>query len=73
MLQADYTTLLTKARSIEAEKSTSTLTTTITVKAAVPVETVVDTQTYHLNKQMSELITIVKYPTSPNAQRSEKE
>ena len=60
VLQADYTTLLTKARSIEAEKSTSTPTTTVTTNAAVPVETAVDTQVDNLNKKMSELITIVK-------------
>ena len=62
VLQADYTTLLTKARSIEAEKSTSISTpaTSVTVKSAVPLETITETQTDNLNKQMSELITIVK-------------
>ena len=34
VLQADYTTLLTKARSIEAEKSTSTTAHVVTMKSA---------------------------------------
>ena len=39
VLQADYTTLLTKARSIEAEKSTSTATHAVTMKSASTMET----------------------------------
>ena len=38
VLQADYTTLLTKARSIEAETSTSTATHAVTMKSASTME-----------------------------------
>ena len=38
MLQADYTTLLTKARCIETEKSTSTPATSVTLKSTAPVD-----------------------------------
>ena len=39
VLQADYTMLLTEARSIEAEKSTSTSATTVTLKPAASIDT----------------------------------
>ena len=38
VLGADYTTLLIKARSIEAEKSVNTSTTSVTLKSAIPVD-----------------------------------
>ena len=38
VLGADYTTLLIKARSIEAEKSVNTSTTLVTLKSATPVD-----------------------------------
>ena len=60
VLQADYTTLLTKARSIEAVKSTSTSATLVTLKSAAPEDTKPMIQSEDLSKQMSELITIVK-------------
>ena len=71
VLQADYTTLLTKARSIEAEKSMEVLvryqgrhtpaaTHTVTMKSASTMETGAKNQTDELTKQMNKLITIVK-------------
>ena len=60
VLQADYTTLLTKARSIEAEKSTSISTHTMTMKSASTMETGAKNQTDELTRQMNELITIIK-------------
>ena len=60
VLQADYTTLLTKARSIEAEKSTSAATHAMTMKSASTMETEAKNQTDELTRQMNELITIVK-------------
>ena len=60
VLQADYTTLLTKARSIEAEKSTSTTTYAVTMKSASTIEAGATNQTDELTRQMNELITIVK-------------
>ena len=60
MLQADYTALLTKARSIEAEKSNSISGTSAIVKSATSVESDTDSGIANLSKTMSELITIVK-------------
>ena len=60
VLQADYTILLTKASSIEAEKSTSTSATSVTLKSAAPVDTNKIIQSEDLSRQKSELITIVK-------------
>ena len=60
VLQTDYTTLLTKARSIEAEKSTSAATYTMTIKSASTMEAEAKNQTDELTRQMNELITIVK-------------
>ena len=60
VLQADYTTLLTKARSIEAEKSTSTTTHAVTMKSASTTEAGVTNQTSELTRQMNELIAIVE-------------
>ena len=60
VLQANYTTLLTKARSIESDKSTSTPATSATLKSAAPVDTNPIIQSEDLSKQVSELITIVK-------------
>ena len=60
VLQADYTTLLTKARSIEAEKSIPATTHAVTIKSASTTETGVTNQNSELTRQMNELITIVK-------------
>ena len=60
VVQVDYTTLLTKARSIEAEKSTSISATSATLKSAASMDTNLENQNDELSKQMSELITIVK-------------
>ena len=60
VLQADYTTLLSKARSIEEEKSTSMPAISATLKSAAPVDTNPITQSEDLSKQMNELINIVK-------------
>ena len=62
VFQADYTTLHTKARSIEAEKSTSTTATSVSVnlKSAASVDIGPASSKSELSKQMSELITIVK-------------
>ena len=56
VLQADYTTLLTKARSIEAEKPTSTATHAVTMKSASTMEAGTKNQTDELTRQMNELI-----------------
>ena len=60
VLQANYTTLLTKARSIEAEKSTATTAALVTLKSAATVDTSSESSNNELSKQMSELIIIVK-------------
>ena len=60
VVQVDYTALLTKARSIEAEKSTSISATSATLKSAASLDTNLENQNDELSKQMSELITIVK-------------
>ena len=60
VLQVDYTTLLTKARTTEAEKSPSIAAHTVTMKSASTIEAGATNQTNELTKQMSELITIVK-------------
>ena len=60
VLQADYTALLTKARSIEAEKSNITSGTSAIAKSATSVESDTDSGIANLSKTMSELITIVK-------------
>ena len=60
VLQADYMTLLTKARSIEAEKSTSTTIQTVTIKSASTTEIDATSQKEILTRQMKELMTIVK-------------
>ena len=51
---------LQKARSIEAEKSTSTATHALTMKSASTMEAGAMKQTEELTRQMNELITIVK-------------
>ena len=56
----NYTTLLTKARSIEAEKSTSTATHAVTMKSASTTEAGTMNHTDEFTRQMNELITIVK-------------
>ena len=60
VLQADYTTLLTKARSIEAEISIPTTTYAVTIKSASTTEAGVTNQNHELTRQMNELIIIVK-------------
>ena len=60
VLQADYTTLLTKARSIEAEKSTPATVTSVNLKSATSTGADSIDPNVELNKQMDELITIVK-------------
>ena len=72
VLQADYTTLLTKARSIEAEKSTSAATHTVTMKSASTMETGAKNQTDELTRQMNELITIVKNQQVQNTKGGNK-
>ena len=58
VLGADYTTLLIKARSIEAEKSVNTSTTLVTLKSATPVDQT--SQNSNLEKQIGELVAIMK-------------
>ena len=60
VLQTDYTSLLTKARSIEAEKSNVTSGTSAVVKSATPLESDTDSGLANLSKTMSQPITIVK-------------
>ena len=60
VLQADHATLLTKARSIAAEKSIPTTAHAVTVKSASTTETGVTNQNSELTRQMNELINIVK-------------
>ena len=60
VLQAHYTTLPTKARSIETEKFTSTTSHAVTMKSASTAEAGVTNQTSELSRQMNELIKIVK-------------
>ena len=72
ILQADYTTLLTKARSIEAEKSTSTTTHAVTMKSVSTIETGTVNQTNEFTRQMNELITIVKNQQVQNAKGGNK-
>ena len=60
VLQADYTTLLTKARSVEAEKSTATTVASVNLKSATSVDANPINSNDELNKQISELITIVR-------------
>ena len=72
VLQAGYSTLLTKARSIEAEKSTSAATHTMTMKSASMMETGAKNQTDELTRQMNELITIVKNPQVQNTKGGNK-
>ena len=52
--------MLTKARSIEAEKCTSTSAPTVSAKSAAHIDSDSVSQGNDLSKQMSELITIVK-------------
>ena len=72
VLQADYTTLLTKARSIEAEKSTSTATHAVTMKSTSTMEAGAINQTCELTRQMNELITIVKNHQVQNTKSGNK-
>ena len=72
VLQADYTTLLTKPRSIEAEKSTSTTTQAVTMKSASTIEAGATDQTDELTRQMNELITIVKNQQVQNTKGGNK-
>ena len=72
VLQADYTTLLTKARSIEAEKSIPTTTHAVTIKSASTTEAGVTNQTGELIRQMNELITIVKNQQVQNTKGGNK-
>ena len=72
VLQTDYITLLTKARSIEAEKSTSTATHTVTMKSASTTEAGAKNQTDELTRQMNELITIVKNQQVQNTKGGNK-
>ena len=72
VLQADYTTLLTKARSIEAEKSTSTTTHAVTMKSASTIEAGATNQTDELTRQMNELIMIVKNQQVQNTKGGNK-
>ena len=72
VLQADYTTLLTKARSIEAKKSTSTATHAVTMKSASTMEAGVMKQTNELTRQMNEIITIVKNQQVQNTKGGNK-
>ena len=72
VLQADYTALLTKVRSIEAVKSTSTTTHAVTMKSASIIETGATNQTDELTRQMDELITIVKNQQVQNTKGGSK-
>ena len=60
MVQADYTMLPTKAKSIESEKSTSMSATLTTLKSAASIGTDIESRNEDLNRKMSELIMIVK-------------
>ena len=70
VLGADYTTLLIKARSIEAEKSVNTSTTSATLKSAVPVDQT--SQNSNLEKQIGELIAIMKNQQVQNSKQQGK-
>ena len=70
VLGADYTTLLIKARSIEAEKSINTPTTSVTLKSATPVNQT--GQNGDLGKQIGELITIMKNQQVQNSKEQGK-
>ena len=59
--------MLTKARSIEAEKSIPATAHAVTIKSASTTETGVTNQTSELTRQMNELITIVKNQQVQNA------
>ena len=72
VLQIDYTTLLTKARTIEAEKSPSISTHTVTMKSTSTIESGATNQTNELTKQMSELIAIVKNQQVQNTKSRSK-
>ena len=72
VLQADYTILLTKARSIEAEKSTSITAHVVTKKSASAEGASATNQTDELAKQMNELITIVKNQQVQNVKGGNK-
>ena len=72
VLQADYTTLLTKARTIEAEKSPSTSAHTVIMKSASTIESGTTNQTDELTRQMNELITIVKNQQVQNTKGGNK-
>ena len=72
VLQADYTTLLTKARSIEAEKSIPTTTHAVTIKSASTTEAGVTNQTGELTRQMDKLITVVKNQQVQNTKGGNK-
>ena len=60
VLQADYTALLTKARSIKAEKSNIASGTSAIAKSAASVMSDTDSGIENFSKTMSEFITIVK-------------
>ena len=65
-------TLLTKARAIEAETSTSTTAHVVTMKSASAKGASATNQTDELAKQMNELITIVKNQQVQNAKGGNK-
>ena len=67
-----YTTLLTKARSIEAEKSIPTTTHAVTIESASTTEAGVINQTGELTRQMNELIAIVKNQQVQNTKGGNK-
>ena len=64
--------MLTKARSIEAEKSISTTTHAVTMKSASTTEAGATNQTSELARQMNELITIVKNQQVQNIKSGNK-
>ena len=70
VLGADYTTLLIKARSIEAEKSVNTSATLVTLKSATLVNQT--GQNGDLGKQIGELITIMKNQQVQNSKEQGK-
>ena len=70
VLGADYTTLLIKARSIEAEKSVNTSTTSVTLKSAIPVDQT--SQNSNLEKQIGELVAIMKNQQVQNSKEQGK-
>ena len=72
VLQADYTTLLTRARSIEAEKYTFTTAHVVTMKSTSAEGASATNQTDELTNQMNELITIVKNQQVQNAKGGNK-